>query len=68
MTLGDNIKSIRKLNNLNQKDFAKLMDTSQQRVSEWECNKIEPSLYNIVKMLNVFKITFEELVEGIKFD
>ena len=42
------------------------MQTTQQRVSEWECNKVEPSLYNIIKILKVFEVTFEELVDGIE--
>lgn len=68
MTLGENIKSLRKDNNMNQQEFARRMNTSQQRVSEWECNKIEPSLYNIVRILKVFGITFEELTEGIEWE
>ena len=42
------------------------MKTTQQRVSEWECDKIEPSLYNIIRILNIFEITFEELTDGIE--
>ena len=41
------------------------MQTTQQRVSEWECDKIEPSLYNVLRILKVLGITFEELTEGI---
>ena len=67
MTLGENIKNLRKLNNISQKEFAMKMDTTQQRVSEWECNKIEPSLYNVVKILNVFNISFEELIDGVNW-
>lgn len=65
MKLGENIKYYRKLNNLTQIGFANKMQTTQQRVSEWECNKIEPSLYNVVKMLKLFNITFEELTDGV---
>ena len=65
MSLGENIKYYRKINNLNQKSFAQKMETTQQRVSEWECDKIEPSLYNVRKMLKVFNVSFEELTEGI---
>lgn len=65
-TFGENLKYIRKLNKISQMDFAKKMNTTQQRVSEWECNKVEPSLYNIIRILNVFDITFEELIEGIE--
>ena len=44
------------------------MNTTQQRVSEWECNKVEPSLYNILKIINVLGTTFEELTEGIELE
>lgn len=68
MTLGENLKLQRKLNNLSQKEFAMRMHTTQQRVSEWECDNVEPSLYNIVRILKVFNISFEELVEGIDIE
>lgn len=66
VTFGENLKTFRKLNKMSQTDFASLMQTTQQRVSEWECNKVEPSLYNILKILKVFNITFEELTDGIQ--
>ncbi|MBQ3219727.1 MAG: helix-turn-helix transcriptional regulator [Clostridia bacterium] len=65
-TFGENLKYFRKLNKINQKDFANKIKTSQQRISEWECDKVEPSLYNIIRILKVFEITFEELTEGIE--
>ena len=60
------MKSLRKVNKMSQKEFAERMQTTQQRVSEWECDKVEPSLYNILKILKVFSITFEELTEGME--
>ena len=57
---------LRKYNMLNQKQFAERMGTTQQRVSEWETNKIEPSLYNVIKMLKVLGVTFEELTDGVE--
>lgn len=65
-TFGENLKEIRKFNKMNQKEFADKMQTTQQRVSEWECDKVEPSLYNILKILKIFDVTFEELTEGIE--
>ena len=65
-SFGENLKYFRALNKINQKDFAQKLDTTQQRVSEWECNKVEPSLYNIIKILKVLEISFEELCEGIE--
>ncbi len=65
-TFGNNLKNLRKVNKLSQQDFAIKMDTTQQRVSEWECDKVEPSLYNMIKIIKVLNTTFEELTEGIK--
>lgn len=66
MTLSDNIKYFRKLNGMSQQAFGEKMLTMQQRVSEWERGKVEPSLYNLMRMLKVFSITFEELTEGLE--
>lgn len=68
MTLGENIRNLRKLNHLSQREFAQKMHTTQQRVSEWECNKVEPSLYNILLMQKILNVTFDELTDGIKPD
>ena len=65
-TFGENLKYFRKLNKVSQKEFADKMQTTQQRVSEWECDKVEPSLYNIIRILKVFDITFEELTDEIE--
>ena len=65
-TFGENLKYFRRLNKISQKDFADRLNTTQQRVSEWECDKVEPSLYNIIKILKAFEITFEELTDGIE--
>ncbi|MDE7214873.1 MAG: helix-turn-helix transcriptional regulator [Clostridia bacterium] len=56
---------MRKLNNMNQKEFALKMNTTQQRVSEWECDKVEPSLFNIIKIIAVLETSFEELTDGV---
>ena len=64
-SFGKNLKAERKLNKISQKEFADKLRTTQQRVSEWECDKVEPSLFNIIKILKILHITFEELTEGI---
>lgn len=65
-TFGENLKNLRKEQNISQGELARLIQTTQQRVSEWECNKVEPSLFNIIKILNVFNVTFEELTEDLE--
>ena len=65
-SFGNNLKVIRKLNKISQKEFAKKMNTTQQRVSEWECDKVEPSLYNLLKIIKILNTTFEDLTEDIE--
>ena len=65
-SFGENLRYFRKLNKISQKEFAEKMQTTQQRISEWECDKVEPSLYNIIRILKVFEISFEELIDGIE--
>ena len=67
VTFGQNLKEIRISKKLNQKKFAEFMGTTQQRVSEWETNKVEPSLYNIIKMIKVLNTSFEELTDGVEY-
>ena len=66
MTLGENIKNIRVAGDMTQKEFAEKMQTTQQRVSEWELDKVEPSLYNVIRMLKVLGVTFDELTENLE--
>ena len=65
-TFGKNLKTIRKINKISQQEFAIKMDTTQQRVSEWECDKVEPSLYNLLKIIKILNTSFEELTDGIE--
>ena len=62
---GDNLKMLRTINGLSQKSFAEKLSTTQQRVSEWERNLVEPSLSSILKIIKVLDTTFEELTENI---
>jgi len=64
-TFGENLKDLRLEKKISQKKFAILLQTSQQRISEWETNKVEPSLYNLIKIIKILNVTFEELIEGI---
>ena len=65
-TFGNNLKNLRKINKISQQEFALKMSTTQQRVSEWECDKVEPSLYNVIKIIKVLNTSFEELTDGIE--
>ena len=65
-TLWTNIKLLRKANSISQQELADKIHTTQQRVSEWECDKVEPSLHTILKLLKIFNVSFEELTENVE--
>lgn len=60
---GENLKQARTAMGINQKQFAEMLQTTQQRVSEWERGVIEPTLSNIVKIIKVLGISLEELID-----
>lgn len=60
---GENLKQARTEMGINQKQFAEMLQTTQQRVSEWERGVIEPTLSNIVKIIKVLGISLEELID-----
>lgn len=63
-TFGGNLKRLRVAARISQINFAKLLNTTQQRVSEWECDKTEPKLYYVIKIIKVLNTDFDTLTEG----
>lgn len=64
MTLGERIKSIRKINKLNQSEFSNMIGISQGTLSELETDKYNPSLETILSI----KLNFEVNLEWLLFD
>lgn len=62
-----NLKSLRLERNLSQQKLAKLIDVSQQCISEWENGNIEPTMSSLWKLSDVFEITMDELVGRTNF-
>ena len=60
--LGNNIKTLRKSNNLSQLELAKLANTSQAAVNKWEHGQSDPTSFNILTLAKIFKITTDELI------
>ncbi|MBQ6979746.1 MAG: helix-turn-helix transcriptional regulator [Clostridia bacterium] len=63
-SFGENLKIERQNAGYNQREFAKKIGTTQQRVSEWETNKVEPTLSNIVAIIKTLNISFEDLINN----
>ncbi|MBR2057113.1 MAG: helix-turn-helix transcriptional regulator [Clostridia bacterium] len=65
-TFGKNLKRERKLAGLTQQQLADKLGIKQQQLSEWECDRVEPTLYNIVALLDALGVSFEDLIDGIQ--
>lgn len=63
-SFGENLKIERQNAGFSQKAFAKKIGTTQQRVSEWETNKVEPTLSNIIAITKTLNISFDDLINN----
>lgn len=61
--IGNNIKAIRKINNLTQKQFGEKLGYSARTVSDWEAGNTEPDLTTIKLITIVFDVKYEEIFE-----
>lgn len=64
MTIGDRVKYIRKINQMNQKNFSDQIGISQGTLSEIESNKCSPSFETLVSLGNKFGCDFNWLLLG----
>ena len=55
-TVGERIRTLRKANDMTQKEFAECIGVSRSTLAGYETGKIEPSLNVIFKMVNEFDI------------
>lgn len=54
MDVGARIKELRKENNMEQKELAKLLHVSPKTISSWEVNRTQPRMEMIDEMCKVF--------------
>lgn len=66
INLGKTIYEQRIKKNLSQGDLANLLIISRQSVSKWENNSAVPDLEKMMKLSEIFEISLDELVKGIK--
>ena len=59
MEFGDQIRNIRKKENLTQEQFAIKLNVSRQAVSNWENNKNLPDIGMLILMSDVFQISLD---------
>ena len=62
MNLGENLKKLRKENNLSQEQLADKLNISRQAISKWESGKAYPDIDNLILLRNIFNTTIDDLV------
>lgn len=67
MNIGENIQQLRVKAHLTQSQLAEIIGVSQSAVYYWEKGKREPNTETILKLLDIFHITLNELY-GIDVD
>lgn len=60
----DQLKKLRKKNNLTQEELADKLFISRTLVVKWETGKRYPSRDALTKLAEIFGVTYEELIEG----
>lgn len=62
--IGQAISKLRIDNKLNQKQFGEKLGYSQRTISDWENGNTEPNIEAIKKIVSLFDISYEELLDG----
>lgn len=61
-TFALNLKELRILARLKQIDLARILNTTQRKISYWESGKIEPDLDSLWLISDYFNISIDELI------
>jgi transcriptional regulator, XRE family len=61
-TFAIRFKYLRKSENLTQTEIAKILDTTNSSICDWECQRSEPSLFMLAKICYFFKISADYLI------
>lgn len=62
MGFAENLKQIRKQNNLSQEDLAALLDVSRQAVSKWEQGTGYPEVEKLLQLSNKLNVSLDSLM------
>lgn len=58
----ENLKKLRKRANMSQVELSKLMNVNQYIISYWEKGRSEPSIKQIIKLSEIFKVPSDYLL------
>ena len=61
MTMGENIRRLRKQMEMTQAMLGEEISVHPNEIMRWEKDRIEPSLFNCILLADVFGVTLDEL-------
>ena len=62
MRIGENIRNLRTQKELLQRDLAKMLNTSNSTICDWEKGRCEPNVNDLVKMSEIFNCSVDYLI------
>lgn len=62
--IGENIKLLRKMCGMTQKQLGEAMGVSLKTISHWEKNYSEPSLEQLVRLKKIFNVDYADILEA----
>ena len=65
MSIGENIRELRKEKGLTQEGLAKLLFVSQDTISLWELNKSLPDIKSLIELTKIFEVS-SDFILGIE--
>lgn len=64
MTLGENIYTLRKKNNLSQEQLGEQINVTRQTISNWELNETTPNTEQLKLISKTFNISIDDLLDN----
>ena len=62
MNFKDNLKKIRKDNNLSQEELAEKLNVTRQSVSKWESGIAYPEMDKVIQICKMFNLNIDDLL------
>ena len=66
MQVATNLKTIRIMSKLTQKDFGALLGFSARTISDWECANTEPDIKTLRNITKIFDVSYEDILDWIR--
>ncbi|MGM0838343.1 MAG: helix-turn-helix domain-containing protein [Bacillota bacterium] len=64
MKIGEQIRALRKNENLSQEQLGQKMNVTRQAIYKWESGKGYPDIQNLIRLSELFDISIDELIKG----